>query len=373
MTGGPMFPGRMANEMPSRSHLRDLLRGVIKQERRADGSMLAERADGSRVLFDAATLEYLESEAPPPNQQQLDAMLSRARSARVTMATPRGDHVDRELLLEIRDPSEVSSLGATLRISPEPCGHCLCHGNPRLTFFDEREFPLAEISLHHGTSIRWRAWCDDARLLNGRASLEWLANKGVRAPLDELEAELRDTEALLAAWHQWHEATPGCLQPLLEPYRQLMGQAVVVPSPSSTVRMSPESLSVPSGMSPEYFAEVARTFDHVYPNAREQARVLYAWLGRGCARWSGFPVYEQVAECLLLRLSLEDLLLGFYESDPRETLEGAARFFASWAFNAYRGEELARIPEGLRQRMRDHAMQSADADRLARVRAAFGS
>lgn len=353
--------------------LRELLQGVIKHERRADGSILAERADGSRVLLDAATVEYLESDAPPPNQQQLDTMLSRARSARVTMATPRGDQVDRELLLEIRDPSEVSSLGATLRILSEPGGHCLCHGNPHLTFFDEREFPLAEIALHHGKSIRWRAWRDDARLLNGRESLEWLARRGVRAPLDEFEADLRNTEALLAAWEQWHEATPPCLQPLLEPYRQLMDQAVSVPSPSSTVRRSQESLSVPGGMSPEYFAEVVGTFDRAYPNARVQARVLYAWLGRGGARWSGFPVYEQVAECLLLRLSVEDLILGFYESDPRETVEGAARFFAGWAFNAYRGEELARIPQGLRQRMRDHAVQSADADRLARVRAAFGS
>lgn len=354
-------------------NLRELLQGVIKQERRADGSILAERAHGSRVLLDAATVEYLESTAPPPNQQQLDAMLSRARSARVTMATPHGDEVDRELLLEIRDPSEVSSLGATLRISPEPDGHCLCHGNPHLTFLDEREVPLAEISLHHGTSIRWRAWRDDARLLNGRESLEWLANRGVRAPLDEFEADLRNTEALLAAWEQWHEATPPCLQPLLEPYRQLMDQAVSVPSPSRTVRMSLDSSSISGLMPPEYFAEVARRFDHAYPNAREQARVLYAWLARGSARWSGFPAYEQVAESLLLRLPVEDLILGFYESDPRETIEGAARFFAGWAFNAYRGEELARIPHGLRQRLRDHAIQSADADRLARVRAAFGS
>ena len=354
-------------------NLRDLLQGVIKQERRADGSILAERADGSRVLLDAASVDYLESDAPAPNQQQLDAMLSRARSARVTMATPRGDQVDRELLLDIRDPGEVSSLGATLRISPEPYGHCLCHGNPHLTFFDEREFPLAEISLHHGKSIRWRAWRDDARLLDGRESLAWLADRGVRAPLDEFEADLRSKEALLAAWEQWHEATPPCLQPLLEPFRQLIDQAISVPSPSRTVRMSLDRSSISGLMDPEYFAEVAGTFDHAYPNAREQARVLYAWLGRGSDRWSGFPAYEQVAECLLLRLPVEDLILGFYESDPRETMEGAARFFAGWAFNAYRGEELARVPGGLRQRLRDHAIRSGDADRLARVRAAFGS
>src|SRR5688500_3298743 len=352
-------------------NLRDLLKGTIKHERRADGSILAERADGSRVFLDAETVEYLDSDAPPPNQQQLDAMLSRARTARVTMVTAGGDPVDRVLGLEIRDPREVSSLAATLRISHEPYAHCLCHGNPHLTFFDEREGPVAGIALHHGQSIRWREWRDDARLLNGREVLEWLAERGVRAPLDELEADSRNTKALLAAWEQWHEGTPLSLRPLLEPYRQLMGQAVFVPSPSKTVRMSLEELSPPGGMSAEYFAEVVKTFDHAYPNPREQARVLYAWLGRGSSRWSGFPVYEQVAEWLLLRLSVEDLLMGFYESDPREAVEGAARFFAGWAFNAYRADELPRVPERLRQLMGDHAIRSNDADRVARARAAF--
>src|SRR5687768_6621113 len=170
---------------------------------------------------------------------------------------------------------------------------------------------LPSISLHHGKSIRWSAWRDDARLLNGRQVLEWLAKRGVRAPLDEYEADVRNREASLAAWKHWHQATPRCLQPLLEPYRQLADKVVFVPSPSRTVRASLEESPAPAGMSAEYFAEVVRAFDDAYLDAREQARVLYAWFGRGSSRWSGFPAYEQVAEWLLLRLSAEDLIQGF--------------------------------------------------------------
>jgi hypothetical protein len=185
-------------------NLRDLWKHLTNRRRRADGSMFGDRPDGSRVFLDAETVKYVESDGPTPNQQQLEAMLSRARRVRVTMSVDRGDRVDRELILLIRDPREIASLGATLRISDEPCGHCMCLGDPHLTFLDERDVVLAEISLHHGRSIRWSAWRDDALLLDGREVLEWLASRGASAPLDDYEAERREEEAAHAAWEEWH-------------------------------------------------------------------------------------------------------------------------------------------------------------------------
>jgi hypothetical protein len=353
-------------------NLRDLWSRLANRRRHDDGSVVADRPDGSRVFLDAETVTYLESDAPTPNQQELDAMLSRARRARVTMSVARGDRVDRELLLMIRDPAEVASLGATLRISDEPYGHCMCYGDPHLAFLDERDAVLAEISLHHGRSMRWSAWRDDARLLDGREVLEWLASRGARVPLDEYEDERREEEAALAAWEEWHTATPPCLQPLLEPYRQLTGQVLFVPSPSSTTPARMDHAIAPAGMPADYFEAVTSAFDEEYPDPREQARVLFAWFGRGSGSWSGFPSYEQVAECLLLRLSSHDLIRGFDESDKAETVEGAARFFAGWAFNSYRRDELKRVPERLRRLMRDYAAHTPDPDKLNRVRAALG-
>ena len=353
-------------------NLRGLWRQLANRRRHPDGSVVADRPDGSRVFLDAETVRHVESDAPAPNQQELDAMLSQARRARVTMSVTHGDHVDRELVLMIRDPAEVASLAATLRISEEPCGHCMCHGDPHLAFLDERDVVLAEISLHHGRSMRWSAWRDDARLLDGREVLDWLASRGAHAPLDEYEAERREEEDARAAWEEWHEATPPCLQPLLEPYRELTGQVLFVPSPSTTISARMDHAIAPTGMPADYFAAVTSAFDQEYPDPREQARVLFAWFGRGSGPWSGFPSYEQVAECLLLRLSSHDLIRGFDESDHRDTVEGAARFFAGWAFNTYRRDELKRIPERLRRVMRDYAAHSSDPDKRDRVRAAFG-
>jgi hypothetical protein len=353
--------------------LRDLWSRFVSVRRDPDGARLAERADGSRVFMDAEAVKYLDSDAPEPSQRQLDAMLSRARRARVTELVPQGDRLGRQLRLDIRDPVEVASLGATFRISEEPHGHCMCFGNPHVAFLDEHEAVLAEVSLHHGVSMRWSVWRDDARLLDGRPLLDWLASRGVRAPLDEYEALLAQKEAQRVAWERWQQATPECLQPLLEPYSESGGQVIFVPSPDSAAPQRIEGLIAPSGMPQSYFAEVASRLDGAHPNPQEQARLLFAWLGHGGEQWTGFPMYEEVPECLLLRLSSHDLIRGLDESDKADpVVVGAARFFAGWRFGTYRAKELKRIPGRLRRLMHEHALRSPDPDRLERAYSAFG-
>jgi hypothetical protein len=304
-----------------------------------------------------------------PNQRQLDEMLARAHSARVTP----GDSSASQALLEIRDPAEVASLAATLRIADGPRGACLCHGDPRIAFFDQRGTPLATISVHHGKRIRWDVWTDDAGLLHGVDLLEWLASRGARGPLDEYDATHRPEIPILARWEAWNGRTPECLRPWLESYRDVAGKAIYVPSPARTVRMRMDGPVVPRYMDADRFAGAMRAIDAAYPDAIGQARVLFTWLGDAGDVWTGFPSYEEVPELLLLRLPFDALTAAL--EDPYRSglsLEGAARFFAGWQFGTYRADELTRIPSEVREELRTFGNRSEFPDRLQRVAAAFG-
>lgn len=354
--------------------LRALWRRLAGRERDETGWARGELPDGAPAHFDPETVAYLESTAPQPDQHTLDTMLTRARSARLTALVARDGRQDSDLLLEIRDSAELASLAATLRIADGPNGHCMCFGNPHLALFDAAGEPLAELSFHHGKSVRWSAWADDARLLDGRAVLGWFAARGAHTPLAEFEEEQRQRAAEVVAWERWHAATPAALQRYLEPYRETLGMVLFVPAPSATVAGSESGPPLPDGMTAEYFDALAVMFEQQMSDVGERARALFAWLGEGGARWSGFPAYELVPECFLFRMSIDELVGALEDADDAPaTWDGAARFLAGWQFGARRAHERALLPDTLRTRLRQRVGDGRDPDRLARLEAAFGS
>ena len=109
-----------------------------------------------------------------------------------------------------------------------------------------------------------------------------------------------------------------------------------------------------------------------HPDAAQRALVLFDWFGHGLGPWSGFPAYESVAESLLMRIPITDILHSLDSPDLSETkLEGAARFLAGWEFRSRRRPELAQLPDETKRRLLAHIQQSASQDKLARARAAF--
>ena len=139
------------------------------------------RPDGSRMVVDQATLEYMKSTAPQPTQASLDAVLDQVERIRLFANGAHNNSLNGPpvLLLESTDREAMSALGNALRIVEGPSGHCMCYGGPTLELLGSSDRRLALLAVHHGQSIRWTAWKDDARLVDRSKLVAWLAARGV--------------------------------------------------------------------------------------------------------------------------------------------------------------------------------------------------
>ena len=147
-------------------------------------------ARGQNIIIDSTMAEFLASTGPEPSQAMLDELLAQAHAVRVHEGgCIRGNTEGKWLLMETAEPADVKSLQTALRIVDGGNGHCMCYGDPTLEFIAADGSRLALISIHHGLSLRWSAWHFDAKLVDGRALLEWLVHRGVTEPLREFEAD----------------------------------------------------------------------------------------------------------------------------------------------------------------------------------------
>jgi hypothetical protein len=236
----------------------------------------------------------------------------------------------------------------------------MCHGDPTIEFLARGGERLAVIAVHHGESIRWDGWKDDAELENGERLLAWLAFHGVAYPLEEYRQSRSSAEAQGAALTRWQEVMPFCLRPFSSHIAQEMSELGRVTD----------------------IAPLQRAIESAHPDAGERALVLFDWFGRGLGPWSGFPAYESLAESLLMRIPISDIRRALDSPNLSEAkLEGAARFLAGWEFRSQRRSELAQLPETTKHRLLHHIQESthtppshaksSSEDKLARARAAF--
>ena len=157
------------------------------------------QGSNGRILVDQETLDYIDSSAPNPTQSSLDTLLSQTRGVRVySGGASRGEPLSDEPLWEITDEIALESLGIALRINDGPHGHCMCHGDAALEFLGASGDRLAVIGVHHGESIRWNAWCEDAELTRGSKILKWLNDRGVWDGLQHHRKAPEDTK--LSPW-----------------------------------------------------------------------------------------------------------------------------------------------------------------------------
>ncbi|HET9292936.1 MAG TPA: hypothetical protein VFO06_01490 [Gemmatimonadales bacterium] len=351
-----------------------LLHSEKQETQLPEGWRLIERPDGSRMLVDPETVEYLESDAPQPTQESLDHMLDGADAFRlVEGGASRGRPLGTNTLLEMNEPGALIELRGNLRVNDGPAGHCMCHGDSTLEFFDKSGSSLAVIAVHHGHTIRWNAWKDDAALIDGRALLSWFAAQGVEQPLRQYEQELQERANAEAVWERWFVAMPSCLQPLLAYQRQFIGRVLFTPEPprkpAPTLEAKPPE---PSTIDVERFIRVKNALTESHPDVLQRACLLLTWFGRGAGPWSGCPVYEEIPELLLLEFPTADLVLAMREPPQQgDLLEGAARFLAGWLFATHRLEDLGSFPNEVRQVLLAHVRRTGDSDKLARAEAAL--
>jgi hypothetical protein len=306
--------------------------------------------NGSTALVDDATMAYLDSKAPAPTASTLASLLSRVRRVRVMRGgTAGGRPLGTEVLAESTDRAVIEALVEHLRVLDGGCGHCMCHGDPALMLFAEDDSEAAVIGIHHGYGIRWNAWKDDARLVDGERVLEWLRDLGVDYPLAAYREAERDRALQATQADRWQAAMPACLAPFAE---RIFEDGVAFDH---------------SALTP--------VLEAALPEVRDRILALFGWYGRGAGPWSGFPSYETVPERLLLAMPLPALLAAIrVEKLTEHELEGAARLFGGWDFRTKRGGDLRHLTSADRQRLLDHVIRSGDAgdsDRRIRAEKAF--
>lgn len=298
--------------------------------------------------MDKATHEYLESNAPDPTQHNLNAMLDKVTRMRlIDGGTSKGKALGTQVLLDVTDAQSIVGLRHSLAIieDKDTFSHCMRFGDYAMEFYKGHRF-IATIGLHHGRSIRWDAWKNDALLRNGMQLLTWLADRGITAPLEAYKEDQRRAEVHRQEENRWKHAMPECLAPYWEEMQ------------SSRART--ESLQ--------------DALEAAYPNPELRALELFRWFGSGAGKWNGFPSYESIPETLLLDFPTDLLLSALAKQalTPQQ-LEGAARYFAGWEFAQKRRQDLRQIPVELRQRLLEHVLQSSDEDKVRRAQSAFSA
>jgi hypothetical protein len=267
-----------------------------------------------------------QSMAPNPSQPSLDTMLDQVTYIRVLDdGTVNGKAIGSTVLLECSDTPSIAALRSSLAIIEDPrtFGHCMCLGDNTIECYADQAL-IATIGLHHGQSIRWNAWKHDAQLRDGQALLNWLAERGVTGALENFQAEQQHAEEARPAAQRWYDAMPNCLQPY---WPKMQG---------FTVELEP----------------LRQALIAAYPDRASCASALFEWFGAGQGPWSGFPMYEQVVELLLMDFPTEALITVLTQQPltPRQ-LEGAARYFAGWEFRKRKPGDIQQIPADLKQRL----------------------
>ena len=172
-----------------------------------------------------------------------------------------------------------------------------------------------------------------------------LAGEKRIGPVQEAGAAKARERQWKADYARWRETMPPCLRPLwpFERYMEIPDEA---------------------GMEP-----LRKALAGAVPDPRERALILFAWHGSGMGPWSGYPAYENAAECLLLDLPVPVLIAAAEAALNERQMEGAARLFAGWGFYTRHGRPA--LPEALGKKLLEHSLQSSDADRIERAKRAF--
>ncbi len=101
-------------------------------------------------------------------------------------------------LFEVKDRAGVDRVLDAIGIDDELSGfHCMCCGEPTIEFYSGTTL-IASLGFHHGQSLRWvDEWEGDSALTaeSAKALCDWLAEHGLKEPLEEWQEGQRRAEA----------------------------------------------------------------------------------------------------------------------------------------------------------------------------------
>lgn len=260
--------------------------------------------------------------------QILDGGMLTFKKGERSIGKPMGEKV----LFESRQQEDLESLRTCVRFRDDANGSfCMCPGSLAFVFFRGEEH-LAVLGFHHGQSFRWDRWFGDGPLLENQGILDWLSERGINGPAQEVE-QMKQQRALAEQQYQrWCEALPLCLE-----------------------TFEPEIRSITS----QRRSMLQQAIEEAHPNPQERTRLLLAWYGHGVDTWARFPSYESEPRMMLDRIPLEVLILALDGVElSAEELEGAARYFSDWHFQKRFGAAWKCLPPPLSQRLLEYVLQT---------------
>lgn len=279
-------------------------------------------------------------ESATGDRDALNRVLAGAHGVRVREM--RGDSTP---LLEERDPVAVRALCEALRIADLPGLVCMCWGDVALDFLDAAGTPLTRVTLHHGYSVRWDGWREDAVLADGERSLEWLAVRGITGPLHEFRAaEQRQAEAdrVERLW------------------------AAEIPEPLATfAALFLDTSRAGGGLTEIQLAEVRELLTAAHRDPTERILRLFTWYAAGTGAYSGYPVHEGIPAQILDRENRLDFARAVDRANPR-ALAGAIRYLINWNTRQRVGGLLAVMSPTAHHRLLAHSRDAETRSWLSR-------
>jgi hypothetical protein len=293
------------------------------------------------------------SSKPIPTPESFEELLARTTTIRILDWDFHSDppNVGTTLVFETESPADVVLFGSAFEIQPSEPFHCMCAGELLIELRGPAG-PFIELTLHHGKSIRWAGWSSDALLKNGRAAVQWLAERGVEQPLRNFEAAESQRGLAREAKRRWQEAMPPCLIQFLP---RLIGYFFAFEATAAELQALDHALEA------------------AYGSEEEIVIHLLDWFGHGEGPWSGFPSYEHIAQKLLRRHSSSVIVRSLEGRQlTSEQAEAVARLFSSFSFAKERQTDLKSIPPELMARLASHMQTSDYADNRERFQKTFG-
>jgi len=293
--------------------------------------------------------ESAEKKKGPVRIEELLALI--AKTDTVVVYSSYTDRVGR-ILYASSHRKDISALREAISIAnPGYEFLCACATSPEVVLYRKGKV-LGSIGVLHNGVIRSSLWENDTFIEDKEKWFRWFDDRNIKSPRQNYERDLAEEEADRVSEQRWIAAMPEGMRPI---WPKVMDQMMLagIPQPPNTKPLE---------------EELAKEI----PDESGRIRALMSWYGSGAGTWSGFPVYEDVAEKMLLEYPTSQLLkaLDGVTFTELET-EGAARLFASWEFRNRRPGDNAMIPGPLKKQLLEHSLNSSDQDKLERARAAF--
>jgi hypothetical protein len=292
--------------------------------------------------LDLANSDESKKDERPVTPETLTALIGDANRVVVTESPLQ----NAKKLFESTERKDLDALSkALVVIRPDEWFHCMCIGTPAIHIYKDDKL-LAQVTNHHGRSVRCSLWSSDARLKDIDSWLKWFDDRKIDGPRKEVDEMRKSLEQGERDRKRWIAAMPKGLKPV---WKDSVGQFGNV-NPEPLLKALRGSIS----------------------KKEDQILALLEWFGSGSGPWSGFPSYESAAEELLLEYQITEIVSAIEGKKlSAEQTEGTARLFGGWAFSQKHPKGLEQVPAEIKRSLWEHAKVTEDEDKLGRATRAF--